>query len=164
MLSSSAHYWLTGPAINLDKELPPRAQNFSVPHAYAFSNLCAFARGLSKRVPYPVISLHPAAAPSTGMGNGLSAYDMFGMIPKMLCHELRGVLENQTIAMGARTQTFCIVAPREMVEKLSGKYLSGNETDGPLGEPVEPSLIAQREDYCDKVMEFIDAYMAKERV
>lgn len=38
-------------------------------HAYAFSNLCRiwWAKALSKRVPYPVVCLHPGVAAGTAM-------------------------------------------------------------------------------------------------
>ena len=64
VVSSGSHYWLTGPPdLNMDDELPPRAQNFRYYHSYGFSNLCRilWARALSKSVSYPVVSLHPAS-------------------------------------------------------------------------------------------------------
>ena len=55
------------------------------------------------------------------------------------------------------------VADRATVEPLSGKFLSGNTSDGPLGSPVTPSAFAQRDDYADTVYRFVEAFVAKER-
>jgi hypothetical protein len=70
----------------------------------------------------------------------------------------------QSIARGSRTQTFTAVAPVEYLKKISGLFLSGNSSDGPLGSPVAPSKFAQREDYADKVYSFVEAFVAKEKI
>ena len=50
-----------------------------------------------------------------------------------------------------------------MLAGLSGAYLSGNASDGPLGLPVAPSAHAQRDDYADCVLAFVDAFVAQHR-
>ena len=82
----------------------------------------------------------------------------------MLGHEFRGLLEFQSVGKGARTQMFVAVAPRALLSGLSGSFLSGNETDGPLGCAVAPSAFAQREDYAGAVLAFVDAFIERERV
>jgi len=164
VVSSGSHYWLAGAALDMARELPPRAEAFGYAHAYGFSNLCRilWARALAARAPYPVVSLHPACAAGTAAGRNLGLFGVVSIIPRLLRFELRGFLEGQSVARGARTQTFVAVAPREVVAGLSGKFLSGNESDGPLGEPVAPSAFAQRDDYAAAVLAFADAFVAKE--
>ena len=72
-------------------------------------------------------------------------------------------MEGQSAARGARTQTIVATAPHAVVAELSGKFLSGNASDGPLGRPVAPCAVAQRDDYADAVLAFVDAFVAKER-
>ena len=165
VVSSGSHYWITGSELDLSKELPPKKENYNAGHAYGFSNLCRilWAKALSKRVSYPVISLHPACATGTGMGKNIGISTIMSILPRVLYHEFRGFVEGQSVSQGARTQTFVAVAPRETVSELSGKFLSGNTSDGPLGSPVKPSMFAQRDDYAETVFQFVTAFVEKER-
>ena len=56
--------------LDLARELHPRAEGFDCHRAYAFSNLARvlWARALSRVVPYPVVSLHPACSGGTDAG------------------------------------------------------------------------------------------------
>lgn len=161
--ASGSHYRVTGETLEWAAELPPREAGHDVHRAYAFSNLCrvAWARGLARRVKYPVVSYHPACSAATGMGQHLSALDLARAVFLLVKWELRGFLEGQTPAQGARTQTWVAVAPRDALTP-SGSYLSGNATDGPLGQPVKPSAIAASDEAVERVMAFVDAFVAKE--
>lgn len=166
VVASGSHYWITGPPdLNLDQELPPKKENFNYGHAYGFSNLCRilWTRALAKKVPYPVVSLHPACSPGTDAGRNMGPLVLISILSRALYYEWRGLLESQSIAKGARTQTFLAVAPLDVVKPLSGKFLSGNTCDGPLYSPVTPSVFAQRDDYADKVLSFVEAFVEKER-
>ena len=165
VVSSGSHYWITGDELDMNKELSPRKENYNAGHAYGFSNLCRilWAKALSKRVSYPVVSLHPACATGTGMGANIGISTLMSILPRVLFHEFRGFIEGQSVSQGARTQTFVAVAPRETVSELSGKFLSGNASDGPLGSPVMPSAFAQRDDYAEAVFQFVSAFVEKER-
>lgn len=88
---------------------------------------------------------------------------LWSILPKVLYFERRAILEGQSVPQGTRTQTFVAVAPRDIVAPLSGLFLSGNESDGPLGCPVTPSDFAQRHDYADKVMAFVDEFVTREK-
>ena len=87
-----------------------------------------------------------------------------GFLSNVLRFEFRALLEFQSVTKGARTQTFLSVAPIETVVALNGTFLSGNETDGPLGHPFPASDFSKRDDYAKKVNEFVDAFIKKELV
>jgi len=164
VVASGSHYWLRGPPdLDLSKELPPRPENYSPAHAYGFSNLCRllWTRAISKTVKYPVVSLHPACSPGTDAGRNLGICALLDVLPKVFFYEWRGFLDAQSVAQGARTQTFVAVAPLEEITPLSGKFLSGNPSDGPLGAPVTPSAFAQRDDYAQAVLQFANEFIAK---
>ena len=193
VVSSGSHYWITGEELDINKELPPKKENynsghifcltlvqifpFTLPlplfyypllllgHAYGFSNLCRilWAKALSKRVSYPVVSLHPACATGTDMGKNIGISTIMSILPRVLYHEFRGFIEGQSVSQGARTQTFVAVAPREIVSELNGKFISGNASDGPLGSPVKPSAFAQRDDYAEAVFQFVREFVEKEK-
>ena len=166
VVASASHYRIAGPALDWAAELPPRhSAAYDEHRAYAFSNLCRvlWARALARHVAYPVVSLHPACSAGTGMGRNMSAWSLMRLLPLIAYWEGRGMLEGQSAAQGARTQTFCAVAPPEVLAELSGAYLSGNASDGPLGLPVTPSAHAQRDDYADQVLAFVDAFVPKHR-
>jgi nucleoside-diphosphate-sugar epimerase len=165
VVASGSHYWLTGESLDLALELPPRRERFDWGRAYGFSNLCRilWARALSRRTPYPVVSLHPASGPPTDAGRNMTLGVLLSVLPRVLYHELRGLLEFQSVSKGTRTQLFAALAPRAAVAELNGKFLSGNETDGPLGSAVAPSAFAQREDYAEAVLAFVDAFVAREK-
>ena len=166
VVASGSHYSIRGKELDLEKELPPRRENFSPWRAYAFSNLCRilWAKALSTQVRYPVISLHPASGPPTDAGRNLTLGSLFSVLSNVLRFEFRALLEFQSVTKGARTQTFLSVAPIEAVVALNGTFLSGNETDGPLGHPFPASDFAKRDDYAKKVKEFVDAFIKKELV
>jgi len=171
VVSSGSNFWLS-PRRELDlaRELPPRRENFDFGHSYCFSNVCRilWARALARRVAYPVVSLHPACAQtdiaaSFGRLPLLSIVSaLVSIVPRVLWYEFRGGLEGQSAAQGARTQTFVAAAPRAAVAPLSGLFLSGNLSDGPLGRPLEPCAVARRDDYADAVLEFADDYVRRE--
>jgi len=163
VVASGSHYWIQGPPdLDMAKELPPKAENFSPARAYGFSNLCRllWTRSMAKRVRYPIVSLHPACSPSTDAGRNMGICTLLDVLPKVFYYELRGFLDAQSIASGARTQTFVAVAPLDLIQPLSGKFLSGNPSDGPLGAPVQPSAFAQRDDYAEHVLKFADEFVA----
>ena len=161
--ASNSHYRVVGP-LDWAAALPPRDNGGDVHAAYAFSNLCrvAWARGLARRAAYPVVSFHPACAADTAMAQHMSALDVARVLWLVARWELRGFLEGQTAATGARTQTWLAVAPRGELPP-TGAYLSGNATDGPLGRPVAPSALAASEEAVEKVMAYVDAFVERER-
>ena len=169
VVASGSNYWQSWrAALDLAQELPPRRERFSFGFSYSFSNICRilWARALAKRVPYPVLSLHPAVA-STGIAANFPRLPILSLlacvlsiIPKVLYYEWRGVLEGQTAAQGARTQTWVAVAPRQELARISGAFLSGNTSDGPLGLPRAPCAVAQRDDYADAVLAFAAEFIA----
>lgn len=167
IVASESHRRITGAALDLARELPPRAEAFDCQRAYAFSNLARilWARALARpgRLPYPVVSLHPACSGGTAAGQHLGAWEMARLISLVAAWEWRGILDFQSVEQGARTQTLCAVAPRETLAALNGAYLSGNSEHGPLGSPVAPSPFAQREDYADAVFAFVEGFLVKER-
>lgn len=164
VVSSGSHYSIRGTELDFEKELPPKKENFNPWRAYAFSNLCRilWAKALSKRVKYPVISLHPASGPPTDAGRHLTLSSLFSVLSNVLRFELRALLEFQSVTKGARTQTFVAVAPLELIAPLNGTFLSGNESDGPLGQPFLASDFARRDDYAIKVSDFVEAFIKKE--
>lgn len=165
VVASGSHYSIHGKELDFDKELPPRREKFSPWRAYAFSNLCRilWAKALSEKVNYPVISLHPASGPPTEAGRHMTLGMIFSVLSNVLRFEFRALLEFQSITKGARTQTFCAVIPKEIASSLNGKFLSGNESDGPLGLAFPASHFAQRDDYAKNVLEFVDAFISRER-
>jgi len=171
VVSSGSNWWLSArKELDLARELPPRRDNFDFGHSYCFSNVCRilWARALARRVDYPVVSLHPACS-QTDIGASFGRLPLLSILsalcsilPRAAWYEGRSSLEGQSAAQGARTQTFVATAPRATVEPLSGKFLSGNETNGPLGRPVAPCAVAQRDDYADVVLAFADTFVRRE--
>jgi len=165
VVSSASHYRITAKDLDWDAELPPRGPaGYDEHRAYAMSNLCRvlWAKGLSHRVTYPVISLHPAVSGGTEAGRHMGVWSLLRLLSLVLYWEWRGILEGQSVGQGARTQTFLAVAPPDVVRSLSGRYLSGNSSDGPLGAAVAASELAQRHDYAARVLSFVDSYVSKE--
>ncbi len=113
--------------------------------------------------PLAGISLHPAAVPATGAGRHANLRTVVSMLGPVLWYEFRSLMEGQDVHQGARTQTYAAAVPRAIAKELSGKYLSGNASDGPLGLPVATSRLAARDDYADEVLAFVEAYVAKQR-
>jgi len=166
VVASGSHYWITNPSgLNWNEELPPRKENFDYGRAYGFSNLCRilWAKALSKKVSYPVVSLHPACALGTNAGRNMSIGVLLSVLPRAAYYEFAGLTENQSVGNGTRTQTYVAVAPIEEIKKINGTFLSGNITDGPLGKPVTPSKFAQRDDYAEIVYKFVNAFVNKEK-
>jgi NAD(P)-dependent dehydrogenase (short-subunit alcohol dehydrogenase family) len=164
VVASGSHWWIDK-VVDMARELPPRREGFDFGRAYGFSNLCRilWARALSRRVAYPVVSLHPASGPPTDAGRNMGLAVLLSVLSRVLRWEFRGLVEFQSVGKGARTQMFAAVAPRAVVAELSGRFLSGNETDGPLGCASAPSPLAQRDDLAAAVLAFVDAFVARER-
>ena len=172
VVSRGSNYWQSARAeLDMARELPPRAENFSFGFAYSFSNVARilWARGLAKRGGCPAVSLHPAVS-KTDIGANLARLPLLSalsalcsIVPKALWYEWRGMLEGQSAAQGARTQTWAAVAPRAELDPVSGCFFSGNRSDGPLGAPVAPCAVAQRDDYAEEVMRFVDAFVEANR-
>lgn len=162
VVASASHHRLNGPDLDWAAELPPQRASYDEHRAYAFSNLCRvlWARALAAREPYPVVSLHPACSGGTEAGRHMGAWSLMRLLSLVLYWEWRGILEFQSAAAGARTQTFLAVAPISQVRPLTGKYLSGNVSDGPLGEAVEPSVLAKSDANAARVLAFVDLYVA----
>jgi NAD(P)-dependent dehydrogenase (short-subunit alcohol dehydrogenase family) len=164
-VASASHYRIPGHGLDWDVELPPRGPDGYDEHrAYAMSNLCRvlWAKALAERVPYPVVSLHPACSGGTEAGRHMGLWTLLRLLSLVFYWEWRGIIEFQSVEQGARTQTFLAVASPEALRELTGRYLSGNTSDGPLGAPVVPSTFAQNDEYATRVLNFVANYVQQE--
>ena len=160
ILSSESHRRVIEKGFDLERELPPREENYNDLHAYAFSNLCRilWARALAKKVPYPVVSVHPGVSANTGMLQHMGFGAFLRQIWCVLRWEPKSFFALQSLPQVAATQTWAAVEPAQLAA-LSGAYLNGN-ADKTLGVPDMPSDLAQREELAEKVVEYAEQYFA----
>lgn len=161
-VSSESHRRISAKGFNLKNELPPPEAAYDSLRAYAFSNLCRilWSRELARRVPYPVICLHPGVVGGTGMLQHMGVCTTLRQVWLAVWWELRPSNTLQDLAGGARTQTWCAVAPVTDLARLNGKYLSGNP-DQVFCEPVETSPLGARDDLAKEVYAFAEGFFAQ---
>eukprot|EP00434_Breviolum_minutum_P038655 symbB.v1.2.034296.t1/scaffold4400.1/size40136/1 len=151
IVSSETHRRVSEKGFDLERELPPREQNYKDLHAYAFSNLCRtlWARALATKVPYPVVSVHPGLSANTGMLQHMGFGAFVRQIWCVLRWEPKSFFTLQSLPQVAATQTWAAVEPVSQLAALSGAYLNGN-AGKTLGVPDTPSELAQREELAEK--------------
>lgn len=161
IVSSESHRRVLEDNFEIDRELPPREENYNDLHAYAFSNLCRilWARALAKRVPYPVVSLHPGVCGGTGMLQHMGWRAILRQIWLVLQWERKSFFALQSIPQVAATQTWAAVEPVSSLAKMTGSYLNGN-ADCTLGAPDTPSALAQKDELAEKVLAYAENYFA----
>ena len=161
IVSSETHRRVSEKGFDLERELPPREQNYKDLHAYAFSNLCRtlWARALATKVPYPVVSVHPGLSANTGMLQHMGFGAFVRQIWCVLRWEPKSFFTLQSLPQVAATQTWAAVEPVSQLAALSGAYLNGN-AGKTLGVPDTPSELAQREELAEKVVEYAEQYFA----
>eukprot|EP00438_Fugacium_kawagutii_P019147 Skav209215 [mRNA] locus=scaffold1751:89812:90705:- [translate_table: standard] len=162
IVSSESHRRVLEDKFDIERELPPREENYRDLHAYAFSNLCRilWARALAKRVPYPVVSLHPGVCGGTGMLRHMGWLAILRQVWLVLQWERSSFLALQSISQAAAIQTWAAVEPASQLAAITGAYLNGN-ADKILGAPDTPSVLAQRDDLAEKVFTFAEHYFAR---
>ena len=161
IVSSESHRRVAEGEFDIDRELPPREESYNDLQAYAFSNLCRvlWARALAKRVPYPVVSLHPGVVGGTGMLQHMGWLARLRQIWLVLQWERRSALAFQTLPQVAATQTWAAVEPVARLAKLSGAYLNGNAGNA-LGAADVPSALAQNDELAEKVLDYAEQHFA----
>ena len=161
IVSSESHRRVVEDNSEIDRELPPREENYNDLHAYAFSNLCRilWARALAKRVPYPVVSLHPGVCGGTGMLQHMGWRTILRQIWLVLQWERKSFFALQSIPQVAATQTWAAVEPVSSLARMTGSYLNGN-AGRTLGAPDTPSALAQKDELAEKVLAYAKNYFA----
>ena len=160
IVSSESHRRVIEENFDIEREMPPRKDNYHDLHAYAFSNLCRilWARALAKRVPYPVVSLHPGVCGGTGMLQHMGWWAVLRQVWLVLTWERESLMAGQSIPQVAATQTWAAVVP--VGNLVTGSYLNGN-ADQTLGAPNTASVLGQSDELAEKVYTFAEQYFSK---
>jgi len=158
-ISSESHCRVQETNFDLNKELPPKEENYDSLHGYAFSNLARiwWVRVLSQKVPYPVVSLHPGVVAGTGMLQHMSLWSKIKQLWLIAMWEGKSALAGQNVGQVAKTQTWAAVAPSEIIACLSGLYLNGNAGYS-LGVPMQVSELAGNNKYAEAAFAFAERY------
>lgn len=160
IVSSESHRRVLEEGFDVETELPPREESYNDLHAYAFSNLCRiwWAKALSKRVPYPVVCLHPGVAAGTAMLQHMGFMAILRQVWLVLRWERSSFLALQSIEQAAALQTWAALAPCHLL--VTGAYLNGN-AGRVLGDPDTPSALAQKEDLAERALKFAEEFFRK---